>query len=626
MKKYDYASRERLLHGRILRLRAVCGYDMCYNESNMKGGGDMGLFDGHHPFDFNRDGKRDMRERFLEYMIYEECTKPDPAPDYEGYGWGSDSSWQDDCEGGEEYGLDPYDFDDPDEYEEALEEAKAQHEQNLEALRELERSGQELENMLRELESQKRAQEAVNEMLFSLPPDPKEEAIGRIKRGEYPNQRSYDAACELARIKGGWSFYSDGQEKREAIARCRLILKGKIGDNEVFAAKYLTAAGHFLLGQAVKDHFDLPIDLPAEDAESVVGIRDIILHIAEKDIPLSLEVWRWCFQEFSPYRRYCTQYDFLLGEILWQLEDFPDGFSEAFFLALEEDPAFCKRLFRDNLTAVTLGPDLLSKAVLDCKTELARNMTASMLKNPEFDESGRKHLADITIHYVSGCQNMEALELLLDPILPMVRETLTDSVNLKRLDKEAEKIREEIENLYLYSERYRFSGRNAWRKNYSAEMGADPANYPTEEAYLEELKQQKIRWRARYQHTKDWYGLDPETFETEQELQAAVAAYRESKRQANIEREQREKAEREKLQLPVDDNNIYTYCQVRFPGTSRAYHYRTSDQTLDIGDTVVVPVGAENRETEAVIVSVGRYLGSAAPYPPGRTKEILRKL
>ena len=64
----------------------------------MKGGGDMGLFDGHHPFDFNRDGKRDMRERFLEYMIYEECTKPDPAPDYGGYGWGSDSSWQDDSE------------------------------------------------------------------------------------------------------------------------------------------------------------------------------------------------------------------------------------------------------------------------------------------------------------------------------------------------------------------------------------------------------------------------------------------------------------------------------------------------------------------------------------------------
>jgi hypothetical protein len=66
--------------------------------------------------------------------------------------------------------------------------------------------------------------------------------------------------------------------------------------------------------------------------------------------------------------------------------------------------------------------------------------------------------------------------------------------------------------------------------------------------------------------------------------------------------------------------------RVQFPGTSRAYHYRTSDQSLDIGDKVMVPVGAENRETEAVVVSVGRYLGSAAPYPPARTKEILRKL
>ena len=46
MKKYDYAGREGLMHGRIFLLCAVCGYDMCYNESITKGGGNMGLFDG----------------------------------------------------------------------------------------------------------------------------------------------------------------------------------------------------------------------------------------------------------------------------------------------------------------------------------------------------------------------------------------------------------------------------------------------------------------------------------------------------------------------------------------------------------------------------------------------------
>lgn len=48
---------------------------------------------------------------------------------------------------------------------------------------------------------------------------------------------------------------------------------------------------------------------------------------------------------------------------------------------------------------------------------------------------------------------------------------------------------------------------------------------------------------------------------------------------------------------------------------------RTEDETLAIGDRVTVP--ATGPKAEGTVVSVGRYLRVAAPYPPERTKMIL---
>ena len=41
--------------------------------------------------------------------------------------------------------------------------------------------------------------------------------------------------------------------------------------------------------------------------------------------------------------------------------------------------------------------------------------------------------------------------------------------------------------------------------------------------------------------------------------------------------------------LAATDKTVYTFCGVRFPGWQRVYYYRTDDETLSVGDQVLVP-------------------------------------
>lgn len=63
-----------------------------------------------------------------------------------------------------------------------------------------------------------------------------------------------------------------------------------------------------------------------------------------------------------------------------------------------------------------------------------------------------------------------------------------------------------------------------------------------------------------------------------------------------------------------------------FPFSNRAFSYRTEDDTIQIGDIVIVPVGKENEEMEGKVVSVGKYARAEVPYPVEETKFILKKI
>lgn len=73
------------------------------------------------------------------------------------------------------------------------------------------------------------------------------------------------------------------------------------------------------------------------------------------------------------------------------------------------------------------------------------------------------------------------------------------------------------------------------------------------------------------------------------------------------------------------DQKVYTYCGVALPGSNSIYYYRTEDETLCIGDNVVVPAGSDNKETVGEIVTVEKHGRKTAPYPVERTKSILSR-
>ena len=73
-----------------------------------------------------------------------------------------------------------------------------------------------------------------------------------------------------------------------------------------------------------------------------------------------------------------------------------------------------------------------------------------------------------------------------------------------------------------------------------------------------------------------------------------------------------------------EENTEYIYCEVDL-GALRKYSYITEDESIKEGDTVVVPIGSRNLETMGVVVNVIRCTGKHAPYPPSKTKKIIRK-
>lgn len=67
------------------------------------------------------------------------------------------------------------------------------------------------------------------------------------------------------------------------------------------------------------------------------------------------------------------------------------------------------------------------------------------------------------------------------------------------------------------------------------------------------------------------------------------------------------------------------FCGISFHRDSSIYTYLTQDDTLEVGDYVIVPVGAENREMTGRIEEIQYLPPREAPYPLDKIKYILRK-
>lgn len=457
-------------------------------------------------------------------------------------------SWQDECEDGIEYGIDPEDYDSEEKYEEALTEAKYSCEDEGENGAEYGIDSDDSDLAEEYVESEENTGITLN---FSVS-CPALDKLNEIKREDYPNVRRYQATYTLA---NEFHVYSDEEREKKEKERCRFIVEDA---DRVLAANYFSYKYGFLYAQAVKDYFKLPCSLPEEEETREMEFAEIMVKIARYDIPLSLEIWSWCLQQFLPY----AEYDDYAGndlsvEVIDRYYSFPDGYIAKLVHYMDGNLEF----YRNFMAAGSAMSNGISRLIVGAIRE-GKVVMAEALFRKELDKAAGqwKEINRLTGCMITDCKSYEECESMKwfrDRLLPIVK-----AVDIGM-------VQDEIPE---------------WEKKIAE--------------YINRVE-------------------DNDKYEAWKEKTKAV---RKQRREEGLQRQDRQK------QTHVDDKTIYTYCRVLLPFTNRAFSYRTEDDTIQIGDGVIVPVGADSEEMEGKVVSVGKYVRAGVPYPVEKTKFILKKI
>lgn len=69
----------------------------------------------------------------------------------------------------------------------------------------------------------------------------------------------------------------------------------------------------------------------------------------------------------------------------------------------------------------------------------------------------------------------------------------------------------------------------------------------------------------------------------------------------------------------------YIYCSVSFSGGYKTYYYITDDDSIEVGDLVIVPAGRDNHEAVVEVEEIEYFSEDEVPLPVEKTKRIIRK-
>lgn len=72
-------------------------------------------------------------------------------------------------------------------------------------------------------------------------------------------------------------------------------------------------------------------------------------------------------------------------------------------------------------------------------------------------------------------------------------------------------------------------------------------------------------------------------------------------------------------------NTDYIYCSVVFEEGQKSYYYLTGDDSIEIGDFVLVPAGKDNHEAVVEVVDIEYFNETDVPLSVEKTKHIIRK-
>ena len=583
-------------------------------------------------FDFNFDGKTSWDEQTLGLMIINECMKEDSDDDgssFSGSGIfssGADHSWRSLYDYDVDTGIDPEDYETEDEYLEALNTART-------AWRDYRFYDPETGIDPEDYETEEEFEEALAEAKrtcgiasdnISIPISlsvsvtyPGQEALDAIKRDAYPDERSYEAARYLCDLEQGTAWVLEDTDVEEEKERCRFIL-----DRPCLAAHYLTAYNGFILAQAVRDHFALPIEVEPEDAESKLSIDDLISEVAEEDSALALDIWVWCIKEFGPHRKYLRHQWSLYGGILGRLKEYPEEFKKLAIKKLGTDTSFAKGVLTDNPDTPYGIADCITTALEIGNFQEAQIMFVATVTNPLLKGKDIEAIINSVLCGISNYEELETMELFQKFLMPIIKK-----INNKRIQRLVPQFKKTIAD-YINSvertvEKYQYSRRYAWRKTCTdgKPYDLDPLDFDTEEAYNKAIQDEKYRWRQWHREASR-YGLNVNAFETEDEYEKAIREKQAVERQERLAQRQSVYAD----PLADTDKTVYDFCGVSFGNHPRPYHYLTGGIEVSIGDQVEVPSSRPEGVNVGTVVSVSKHLRSSAPFPVDKAKTILRKI
>lgn len=159
-----------------------------------------------------------------------------------------------------------------------------------------------------------------------------------------------------------------------------------------------------------------------------------------------------------------------------------------------------------------------------------------------------------------------------------------------------------------------------WREDFKdiETYGVSPYEYETQEEFLCAYNKAQEKHFQKFVEEQE-----KEMEEAEKKQKAFIEECRTKERKRRIEEEKRLRQSRDE---DIKDKKEYIYCGVVFDGNEQIFHYITDDESIAVGDRVAVPVGYDNEETEAVVMTIEKCLRINAPYPFCKTKRIIRKV
>lgn len=504
--------------------------------------------------------------------------------------------WRDTVEDGSKYGLDSEDFEALEAYEEALEEAQ---------LSELPDDEDDVDD---EISSNDDSVSISIPLSFSIEVSyPGKDQLEEIKETDYPNKRTYDAAYALCEIEHGDPYIPSGTTKEAEAKRHRFVLS-----QSCVAARYLTRYDGFIFVQAIKDNFQLPIEVPDEDDEVKNYFPDFFMELAEEDVNLALDVWVWCIKEFGAYQIYMENTWTLYNSILSSLDDYPEEFTESLIDRLGSDQDFRRGLLSECPDAPYRVPKLIVRALTTNREKIAQAILIAAMKNLKAKSRWKEDILESIISACSNWEELETMESFQQYILP-IAEKIEDKRIQRVLPKMAKKVEDYIRSVESREEKYRFSRRFAWRAACidGSEYGISPLDYETEQEYLSAIEERKYSWRKYLAPSKLRFA-NPLDYETAEEFHAAVQEAFDKKPRTGAANRQN-----------PSDKTIYQFCKVELEEEPRnTYYYFPGSLSLHIGDRVIVPFGRDNREVYGIVVSVGECYGSALPCAADRVKYV----